>query len=367
MLKPGENRAFDFQIDRPGTYWMHAHTLQHQNLLAAPLVVLSEEDAKADMQEVVILLHDFSFTPAQELLAGLTGGKTTGHHSMDHGAMDMSEKGQGSMNMDAMDGMDLNDIEYDAYLANDRTLDDPEVVAVEKGGRVRLRIINGAASTAFTLSTGSIAATLLAVDGQAVAAIEDRLFPMTMGQRIDLLVNIPKAGGAFPILALREGAPERTGIILATPGAGIAKVATRSEERGLLLDLALEGNLKAIEPLATRPADLEYMVHLTGDMMSYQWGLMGADELRAKPGQRVEISMMNMSAMAHPMHLHGHHFQVVGIDGVPMSGALRDTVLVLPGKTVRIAFDAGAQGRWAFHCHHLYHMETGMMAFMNVG
>jgi FtsP/CotA-like multicopper oxidase with cupredoxin domain len=285
---------------------------------------------------------------------------------MDHGAMDMGEMGHGSMNMGAMDGMDLNDIEYDAYLANDRTLDDPEVVAVERGGKVRLRIINGAASTAFTLSTGSIVATLLSVDGQAVTPIEDRLFPMTMGQRIDLLVNIPKAGGAFPILALREGAPERTGIILATPGAEIAKVASSSGDRGPLLDLALESRLRARVPLATRPADVEYMVHLTGDMMSYQWGLMGADKLRARPGQRVEISMMNMSAMAHPMHLHGHHFQVVGIDGVPLSGAVRDTVLVLPGKTVRIAFDAGTAGRWAFHCHHLYHMETGMMALMNV-
>lgn len=371
MLAGGETRAFDFTIERPGTYWMHAHTLQEQNLLAAPLTVHSEEDAKADMQEVVLLLHDFSFTPATELLANLTGGKATGHHSMDHGAMNMDDTDMGgmdhsSMNMGSMSGMDLNDIDYDAYLANDRTLEDPEVVDVEKSGKVRLRIINAAASTAFSISTGTLSATVLSADGQAVEPLMDQLFPMTMGQRIDLLLDIPKEGGAFPILALREGTVERTGIILATRGAAIAKLASKSDDKGPVLDLRLESKLRSIVPLAARKPDRQFMVHLTGDMASYKWGLMGADTLTAKPGQRVEISMMNMSGMAHPMHLHGHHFQVTGIDDVKLSGALRDTVLVPPGKTVRIAFDAGTKGRWPFHCHHLYHMESGMMGYMTV-
>jgi FtsP/CotA-like multicopper oxidase with cupredoxin domain len=65
--------------------------------------------------------------------------------------------------------------------------------------------------------------------------------------------------------------------------------------------------------------------------------------------------------MAHPMHLHGHRFQVVGIDGMRYAGPVRDTVLVPPRATVTIAFDADNPGRWAFHCHHLYHMVAGMM------
>ena len=66
--------------------------------------------------------------------------------------------------------------------------------------------------------------------------------------------------------------------------------------------------------------------------------------------------------MAHPIHLHGHTFQVVAIDGRRIQGATRDTVLVMPMKgRVRIAFDADNPGRWAFHCHNLYHMVTGMM------
>jgi FtsP/CotA-like multicopper oxidase with cupredoxin domain len=78
-------------------------------------------------------------------------------------------------------------------------------------------------------------------------------------------------------------------------------------------------------------------------------------------GQRVAIEMVNHSMMAHPMHLHGHAFQVMALNGAPFAGAVRDTVLVPPMGSVTIAFDADNPGRWAFHCHNLYHMMTGMM------
>jgi FtsP/CotA-like multicopper oxidase with cupredoxin domain len=71
---------------------------------------------------------------------------------------------------------------------------------------------------------------------------------------------------------------------------------------------------------------------------------------------------MNHSMMAHPMHLHGHHFQVVGINGRRLSGAMRDTVLVPPMGTVVVEFDADNPGRWLYHCHNLYHMAAGMMS-----
>jgi FtsP/CotA-like multicopper oxidase with cupredoxin domain len=273
------------------------------------------------------------------------------------------------MDMDAMPmgAMDLNDINYDAYLANDRTLGDPEIIKVEKGGRIRLRVINGAASTAFMISTGVLPANVIAADGQPVEPLSGNVFPLTMGQRLDLIMDIPGNGGTFPILAAREGTIDRTGVILATSRAPIAKIATTNDTKAGVLDLALEQRLVSTQPPATRPADHTFTVHLTGDMATYRWGMMGADELLAGPGERVEISIMNMSMMAHPMHLHGHHFQVVGIDGKRFAGALRDTILVPPMKTVTIAFDAGNTGKWPFHCHHLYHMFSGMMGYVQVG
>lgn len=393
LLKPSETRRYTFPVGAGGTHWMHAHTLQEQNLLAAPLIVRTAEEARRDEQEVVILLHDFSFTPAEELLARLrsgtpaAGGMPMNHGAMNHGGMtgrmkEMMSSGAMRQTMQqmmpghampgtsmpgagsGMAGMDLNDIDYDAYLANDRTLDDPQVVTVEKGGRVRLRIINGATATAFTIDTGSLPGELIAVDGQPVQPIEGRSFPIAMGQRLDLRLMLPAAGGAHPILALREGAEERTGIILASAGATIGKVATRGTAKGPLVGLDLEQRLRATAPLANRSAARRFALVLTGNMTGYIWGIAGSERLPVKRGERVEIVLQNMSMMAHPMHLHGHHFQVTGVNGTSLAGAVRDTVVVPPAATVTIAFDADNPGRWPLHCHHLYHMAAGMMAYL---
>lgn len=375
LLQPSETRRYVFPVGAGGTHWMHAHTLQEQNLLAAPLIVRSADDLKRDEQEVVVLLHDFSFTPAEELLTRLKGNAAAGSMPMNHGAMQgMAGMESGSMQqmmhasgmaMSGMAAMDLNDIDYDAYLANDRTLDDPEVVTVEKGGRVRLRIINGATATAFTIDTSELSGELVAVDGQGVEPVAGTSFPVVMGQRLDIRLSLPKEGGAFPILALREGAVERAGVILATAGGNIRRIPVAGDAKGPVLGLDLEQRLRAVSPLATRPADRRFDLSLTGDMATYAWGIQGGDGLLVKRGERIEVGIRNASMMAHPMHLHGHHFQVIGINGMPVAGAaVRDTVLLPPMASVILAFDADNPGHWPLHCHHLYHMATGMMTYV---
>jgi uncharacterized protein involved in copper resistance len=86
---------------------------------------------------VVTIFQDFSFTSPDDLMAGIE--HEPGHGGMDHGAMGGQGMDHGAMSgMSGMQGMemDLNDIDFDAYLANDRTLSDPEVVRVERGGRL---------------------------------------------------------------------------------------------------------------------------------------------------------------------------------------------------------------------------------------
>src|SRR5260370_23414328 len=98
--------------------------------------------------------------------------------------------------------------------------------------------------------------------------------------------------------------------------------------------LARESTRKAARPFTKRKLDRRYAVRLLGGMTGYEWALDGADNLFVKTGQRVEIAMLNMSMMTHPMHLHGHRFQVVGVNGAPIRGAVRDTVAVPPMTTV---------------------------------
>lgn len=375
MLSPGESRSFDF-VPQPGTHWMHSHVpVQEMQLLAAPLIVRRPEDVSADRQEVVLFLHDFSFKPPEEVLEQITGGHAM--PAMEHGNMAGMDHGAPAMDMGSMDmqgmAMDLNDYDWDAYLANDRTLSDPEIVSVERGGRVLLRVINAAAATVFWIDTGALAGQLVAVDGHAVQPVSGSRFGLAMGQRLDLELDLPKEGGAWPILALREGARERTGIMLATPGATIAKLGQLSAENAPAFDTGLtqEASLSAVGGLPDRRADARRMLMLAGSMQPYAWTIDGAvwgqhKPVLAKRGQRVELTFHNMSMMGHPMHLHGHVFQVVGINSRRTSGALRDTVYVPPMAAVTVALDAGEAANWMLHCHHMPHLASGMMTEFRV-
>lgn len=376
LLESGQSYDYDFALETPGTHWMHAHTLQEQRLLAAPLIVADPAEAGLDEQPVVVLFHDFSFKSPEEILAGLRGSPSMDGmpgHGAGHGASGTPGQGMSEMPMPGMpampgmsDGMaaDINDVDYDAYLANDRTLDDPEVFRAERGGSVRLRLINGATATAFRTDLGALEGEVIAVDGNPVKPLPGRSFPLGMAQRIDIRIRLPREEGAWPILALREGAVERTGFVLATKGGLVGRIDMVSANTTQPLGLALESRLVAARPLAGRPADVHDTIVLGGDMSAYVWTLDGQTDrsIQVRGGERVELTLRNESMMSHPMHLHGHHFQVVAIDGRRLAGAVRDTVWVPPMRELTIAFDAANPGRWAFHCHHLYHLATGMMA-----
>jgi FtsP/CotA-like multicopper oxidase with cupredoxin domain len=272
---------------------------------------------------------------------------------MDHGKMAMPE------------GAMVNDVAFDAYLANDRTLDDPEIVRIETGGRVRLRIINGAAASNMWIDLGALAGELIAVDGNAVEPVTGKLFPLAIAQRADIRIALPREAGAWPILFRPEGTAKRTGIVLAAGDGKIARIAEEGETAPPL-DLAFELGLRARKNLPPEPVTRTEMLMLTGGGADYVWGLNGKASMHdtlfgVRLGERIAVMMHNMTEMSHPMHLHGHHFQVIGINGRKVAGAIRDTVLVPPNAAVTVAFDADNPGNWAFHCHHVYHMNAGMM------
>ena len=271
---------------------MHSHRgLQEQSLLAAPLIVRREADLSADVQEVTVLLHDFSFREPEEILAGLTGG--SGGHDMEGmdgtpGMAGMDHAGTGGNRMAMPMATDLNDVEYDAFLANDRTLDDPLVVGVERSGRARLRIINAAASSAFWIELGELKGSLIAVDGNPVVPVAGSSFPIAIAQRIDLIVDV--AAGAFPILAQVEGKTQCTGFILASPGAAIAKVSGLAATVAAPVGLSLEAKLRASSPLPDRAADLVLTLALTGSMAPYRWGINDRSGRTSIPGSSARAS-----------------------------------------------------------------------------
>ena len=111
-------------------------------------------------------------------------------------------------------------------------------------------------------------------------------------------------------------------------------------------------------------------IHLTGNMERFMWSFDGvkmSDTMQPFPfrlGERVRVRLVNDTMMAHPIHLHGHFFELV--TGHGDHGPRKHTVIVQPGGTVTWDFTADNPGDWAFHCHLLYHMHAGMMRTFSV-
>jgi FtsP/CotA-like multicopper oxidase with cupredoxin domain len=360
-IPPGKSADYDFPLAFGGSFWMHSHEgLQEQLLMSAPLIIHDGRDEQGQ-QEVVLMLHDFSFTPPDQIYAAL--------RKPDNMA-GMGAKPSSGMTMQTKPGAaaapDLNDITYDAFLANDRTLADPEVIKVEPGGRVLLRVINGSAMSNFHLDLGALRGELIAVDGFAVEPIAASRFPIAVAQRMDVRLAIPRGAAAHPVLAILEGTARQTGIVLVAGSGPVSRIPDKASKPSPALSLDLERRLRAVAPLAPRKVDRVQTINLTGDMARYIWSINDVPWTKDVPplpiakGERVELVLVNKNAMPHPMHLHGHEFQVVEIDGQRFAGAVRDTVLVQPGGRVVVAFDANNPGWWAFHCHLLYHLEAGM-------
>jgi len=367
-IPPGGTADYDFPLRFGGTFWMHSHQgLQEQLLMAAPLIIHDQRDRR-DQQEIIVMLADFSFTPPDQIFAELKKSGSKAQPAAQAGPPPIATKASmgGMAQMGGAAKPDLNDVKYDAFLANDRTLADPEVIKVEPGGRMLLRIINSSSMSAYHIDLGALNGELIAVDGFPVAPITARNFPIAVAQRLDIRLAIPRASGAYPVLAVLEGEQRQTGIILAAGNAPVARIPDLAKTPSTALTLDLESRLRAIRPLASRKADRVHTINLTGDMAKYIWSLNNVawtPEVPPLPianGERVELILVNQTGMPHPMHLHGHEFQVVEIDGKRFAGAVRDTVLVPPRRRVVIAFDANNPGWWAFHCHLLYHLDAGM-------
>lgn len=123
-------------------------------------------------------------------------------------------------------------------------------------------------------------------------------------------------------------------------------------------------DLKSVAPvLDNRPPSREIELHLTGNMERFIWSLDGLKLNEAKPlhfpkGERIRITLHNDSTMIHPMHLHGMWSDLQSPDG--QFQVRKHTISVQPAQSVSMLVTVDAEGRWAFHCHLLYHMAAGM-------
>ena len=149
---------------------------------------------------------------------------------------------------------------------------------------------------------------------------------------------------------------------VAHPGIGLENVGHRVLNYSDMVQLTPNRDTRT----PTRRID----IHLTGNMERFMWSMDG-EQLSENPepyrfarNERVRLRLINDTMMTHPMHLHGHFFEIVNGHGA--NQPMKHTVRVMPGGFVDLDLTADAPGDWAFHCHLLYHMHAGMMRVVTV-
>jgi FtsP/CotA-like multicopper oxidase with cupredoxin domain len=381
-VAPGAAMTYRFVLPHAGTYWYHPHVgVQLDRGLYGPLIVDDPGDPGRYDAEFTVVLDDWldgtGRTPDQ-VLQQLAGGMDMGMDGMDMGGTGGGQPG----GMGAMGGMammrsaalggDAGDVDYPHYLVNGRVPSAPVTLRARPGQRVRIRLLNAGADTAFRVALGGHRLTVTHTDGYPVRPVTVDSLLIAMGERYDLEVTV--GDGAFPLVAEAEGkGAQGLAVVRTASGAAPGPAAKPAELRGRLLRLT---DLDAI-PEAALPRQRLDRVHdmvLQGDMTSYRWTINGraSDHLRPsdapalplRDGERLRLRFVNLSPMFHPMHVHGHTFQVRIRGGAAGAGPRKDTVIVRPLETVVCDLAADNPGTWMTHCHNLYHAESGMMALL---
>ena len=352
--------VYRFSVPNPGTYWAHPHTgVDADYGLYLPVIVDDPAEPGAYDAEWIVVLDDWTDGVGKSPKQILEGLRMTDIPGMDMSHMDMP--GMGGMSSDLLGG-DAGDVAYPYYLVNGRVPAAPSAFSAKPGQRVRIRLINAGSDTAFRVALAGHRLTVTHTDGFPVRPTEVDALLLGMGERYDVVVTAQD--GVFPLVAAAEGKQGLARAVLTT-GAGSApapdfRPAELDRRIGVveLFTAADAAQLPAAKP------DTTLSVNLSGSMMKYDWAINGARypdirSLKVAQGQHATLVFDNQTTMWHPMHLHGHTFQVIRRDGSP--GPRKDTVVVLPGQKLSARLVADNPGDWMLHCHNTYHQEAGMM------
>jgi FtsP/CotA-like multicopper oxidase with cupredoxin domain len=358
-VAPGGTFTYEFTAPDPGTFWFHPHTgLQLDRGLYAPLIVEDPADPGDYDREYVVVLDDWTDGLGQapeQALDDLRAGRGAHAAHVAQGA----EAGPRSNLLASAGG----DVTYPLYLLNGRRPSAPVELAARRGERLRLRILNAASDTPFRVALGGHRMTVTHTDGFPVEPVTVDALVVAMAERYDVVVTVA-GDGVFPLVAVAEAkGAQAMAVLRSGPGPTPPANARPAKLGGRVLDLADLSATEGVRLPEGRP-DRTYEAVLDGGERGYVWTINGRPHGRDRPlqvrqGERVRLAFDNKTTMFHPMHLHGHTFQVVKRRGAP--GARKDTLIVRPDEPVAVDFVADNPGQWMLHCHNLYHQQGGMM------
>jgi FtsP/CotA-like multicopper oxidase with cupredoxin domain len=382
-------------------------------------VVLLSDHSPLHPHEIMrrLKLDPGGFNRQKQTVSGLLAGR-------DQPLRDRLEWGR--MRMDPTDIGDVTGVAY-TYLINGHGPADNWTALFTPGERVRLRVINASAMTNFNVRIPGLPLEIVAADGLDVQPVTVDEFQIAVAETYDVIVrpgdaaytivgeSIDRSGMARATLAPREGMSAPVPPLRPRPIATMKDMGMDhgSGHAGHAMDMSMRNSANApqvklgpgvqtISPMAmdrtgeppqgledvghkvlvyrdlaaarpnpdVRPPSRSMEIHLTGNMERYMWSLDGqtlSDVTAPIPfslDERVRVTLVNDTMMNHPIHLHGHFFELV--TGHGDHAPRKHTVNVAPGGKVTFDLTADAEGDWAFHCHMLYHMHAGMFEIVTV-
>jgi FtsP/CotA-like multicopper oxidase with cupredoxin domain len=407
-IKGNNTHIFRFPIVQHGTYWYHSHTmLQEQSGMYGAIVIHERE--KQPMPEEVVLLSDWTNENPKQVERSLhyaTDWYAIKKNATQNYLQALKDKKLGvkiNNEWKRMLAMDVSDVYYDALFTNGNETEEKK--QYKAGDQVRLRIINGSASTYFWVQFAGGKMSVVANDGAEVVPVEVDRFIVGVSETYDVMVTLPE-DGSYELLSTSEDRTRSTSLWLgkgtkhaadAMPRLnyfeGMKMMNEMMNMDGTMNDMGMDMSLQQMDMNAVMYPEItdsnqsiitlnyamlkapqkttlpdgpvrELKFELTGNMTRYVWTLDNktiseSDKILIKQGENIRIILTNNSMMRHPMHLHGHFFRT--LNGQGEYAPLKTVLDIMPMETDTIEFHASEKyGDWFFHCHILYHMMSGM-------
>ncbi len=411
-IEANSSFTYRFKVRQSGTYWYHSHTKgQEQDGLYGSIIIAPKgKDKIAADRDYVVVLSDFSEESSEDIMANLKMSSdyyANARLTLPDFFQDADRNGWDKAFADAiswgkmrMMRTDLADVTGYTFLVNGKTPEQNWTGIFKPNEKVRLRFINASAMSFFDVRIMGLKMNVVQADGQDIEPVAVDEFRFAPAETYDVIVT-PKDNKAYSMVAEPI---DRSGFAIGTlaTNQGMKGETPLKRPRALLsmADMNMEEMMKDDPDMEMTPADmvsgwaktgakegektlsyadLRYAgiqkdqrkpertieVHLGGNMERYIWTINGkkfseAEPIRLKYGERVRLNFTNETMMAHPMHLHGMFIQLE--NGQPAAKLPnKHTVIVPPGGSYSVLLTADEEGEWAFHCHLLYHMASGMM------
>ncbi|MEF3309480.1 multicopper oxidase family protein [Paenibacillus sp. GYB004] len=387
-VQPGKTFIYEFKADVPGTYWYHSHQDSVNQLdrgLYGAFIVEPKDAAKVD-RDYTLVLDEWMSSGMDMVGMNMSGGSNMNMANMpdmDHSKMNM---GNSSINMgnDSKStnsgGTEKNSMDmehdmsmYDLFTINGKSGSLVEKLPVKQGEKVRIRLVNaGYLSHQIHLHGHDFKIT--ATDGQPLnnpGLIKDNVVSIAPGERYDIEFEANNPG---QWLIEDHGDSEAVKGMKASivyEGATAGNDKPNETEKLPAVDISSYGQAGKMNFSLDQKYTMEYTMNLNTESKDGEtvYTIKGktfpnTEPLNVKKGDTVKVRLVNNSKTDdHPMHLHGHFFQVLSKNGKPLEGSpvVKDTLNLKPGEEYVVAFQADNEGNWMFHCHDLHHASAGMV------